>query len=59
MNDLLTYEEVAEMLGLKTRTVALWVRQGKIPAFKFGRKANRIARADLDTYIENHRIKAA
>ena len=35
---LLTAEEIAPRLFIKPRTAALWARQGRIPAYRVGRK---------------------
>ncbi|MDD3671613.1 MAG: helix-turn-helix domain-containing protein [Sphaerochaetaceae bacterium] len=35
-NHLLTYAEVAEMLGLKPNTLRVWVSSKKIPCVKLG-----------------------
>jgi len=34
---LLSAQEVAERLGIKPRTVALWAREGRLPAYRLGR----------------------
>jgi excisionase family DNA binding protein len=34
---LLSAREVGERLGIKPRTVSLWVRQGRLPAYRVGR----------------------
>jgi len=49
---LLTARVVAEQLGLCTETVLLWVRQGKLPAFKLPSGAIRIRESDLDRWLE-------
>ena len=33
----LNADEVANRIGLQPRTVALWVRQGRLPAYRLGR----------------------
>jgi excisionase family DNA binding protein len=38
---LLTTLEVAETLGVRPQTITSWVRQGRIPAIKIGRKTYR------------------
>ncbi len=48
---LLTAREVADRLGLTTETVLVWVRQGRLPAFRLGR-AIRFREADLDAWLE-------
>lgn len=34
----LTIQDVAALLQFRPRTVALWVRQGRLPAYRLGRK---------------------
>jgi excisionase family DNA binding protein len=48
---LLTPEEVAKQLGLAPVTVVRWMRAGKLPGRKFGRKVWRVRAADLDAFI--------
>jgi len=50
----LTSEEAAQYLRIKRRTLLLWVRQGKIPAYPLSgcvRHAWRFRREDLDTVL--------
>ncbi|WP_165777609.1 helix-turn-helix domain-containing protein [Amycolatopsis antarctica] len=47
--DLLTADEVAELLGLHVRTVRNYVRDGRLHAVRIG-KQYRIARADLEAF---------
>ena len=35
---LLTTKEIAPRLFIQPRTAALWVRQGRLPAYRIGRK---------------------
>jgi excisionase family DNA binding protein len=52
VNDkLLTPEEVAERLGISPLTVVRWMRAGKLPGRKLGRKFWRVRAADLDAFI--------
>jgi len=48
-HDLLTADEVAELLGLHVRTVRNYVRDGRLQAVRIG-KQYRIARADLQAF---------
>ncbi|MBX3705034.1 MAG: helix-turn-helix domain-containing protein [Pseudomonadales bacterium] len=48
MQDLLSLDQVAEILGLHVRTVRGWVREGRLPAVRIG-KQYRVAREDLAT----------
>jgi excisionase family DNA binding protein len=48
---LLTARAVADELGLHPETVLLWVRQGKLPAFKLPSGAIRVRDTDLDAWL--------
>jgi excisionase family DNA binding protein len=50
--DLLTAEEVAEVLRLKRATALDYMRRGVIPAFKLGRRWYSV-RPRLDAYISS------
>ena len=50
----LTTQEAADYLKVKTRTLLLWTRQGKIPAFALSgakRRVWRFRREDLDSAV--------
>lgn len=49
--DLLTADEVAELLQLRPSTVQDYARRGIIPSFKLGR-FRRFVRADLEATLE-------
>jgi excisionase family DNA binding protein len=49
--DLLTAEEVAELLQLRPSTVQDYARRGIIPSFKLGR-FRRFVRADVEATLE-------
>ena len=51
---LYTREEVADLLGVNSRTVDRWIRSGRLGAFKLG-GAVRISAADLSAFLEDHR----
>ncbi len=50
-NDVLTIEDVAEILRVSTSTVRKLIDAGDLKAFKVGGQW-RIRRSDLDRYIE-------
>ena len=54
-NDLLTSEQVAEALQIHVLTVYGYIKQGKLPAIRFGRKY-RILPEDLHQFIEANRV---
>lgn len=51
MPELLTINEVAKMLNLHEITIRRHIKQGKLKAFKVGRKV-RIRREDLEEFIK-------
>lgn len=58
MNEMLTVQQVGEILELKPQTVLKWIRAGKIPSVRLTKKAVRVSRVDLDAFISNKRIEA-
>jgi len=50
---LLRSREVAEMLGIASRTVCLWAECNVIPALKLGRQW-RFHRRDIARWLEHH-----
>jgi len=56
---LLTRREAAELLGLKTQTLATWAMVGKhLPVVHVGR-AVRYKRNDLERFVEQQTIPAS
>src|SRR5262245_41971820 len=49
-----TVDQVADMLGVSTRSVRRWIKQKKLVAHHFG-AAVRIAETDLKAFITEHR----
>jgi excisionase family DNA binding protein len=54
MKPLLTIEEAAALLGVKTQTLYLWVSQRRIPFRKIGRLV-RFTETDLEEFIEKRK----
>jgi len=55
----LTAEEAARYLKVKTRTLLLWVRQGKVKAFALSgtkRRVWRFRQQDLDAAVMEHPV---
>lgn len=54
-SELLTREQAAQFLGLRTQTLALWFSTGRneLPAVKLGR-AVRYRRSDLEQFLADH-----
>jgi excisionase family DNA binding protein len=51
MTDFMTTTEAAERLGTTRQTIALYIRQGKIPAVRFG-KEYRIPRVAFEGLLQ-------
>lgn len=49
-DELLTLPEIAQTLGMNPSTVRLWVREGRLPAEKMGRKW-MVRRVDLEQML--------
>jgi predicted site-specific integrase-resolvase len=49
---LLTIQEVAEILGVKTNTLAIWRIQGKGPIFRKIQNVVRYLEADVQAFID-------
>ena len=56
MQNLLTPEQVSEILQIHILTVYNYIRQGKLSAIRLGR-SYRVTQQDLDRLIENNRVK--
>jgi excisionase family DNA binding protein len=48
--------QVADLLGVSTRSVRRWIAASELFAHKFGRQV-RISEADLRTFVEKGRTK--
>jgi excisionase family DNA binding protein len=42
MRELLTLEQAAERLGIHVCTLRAWVREGRVPAYRLGRRFVRV-----------------
>jgi excisionase family DNA binding protein len=51
---LLTPQQVAEILGIHPKTVHLWLRSGRLTGTKISYRAWRIPRSALNSFIENN-----
>jgi excisionase family DNA binding protein len=52
----LTYAQAAHVVGTDERTVRRWCEAEQLPVIRIGRVC-RIARADLDTYLESNKSR--
>jgi excisionase family DNA binding protein len=51
----MTVDQVAAYLQLNRLTVYRYIREGKIPAARFG-KVYRVLKADVDNFLESHKV---
>jgi excisionase family DNA binding protein len=56
---MLSYAEVASLLGVPVGTVYGWVHNRAIPHVRLGPRLVRFARADVDAWLEQRRVRAA
>lgn len=47
-------QQVADLLAVRYATVLTWIKRGKLPAHRVGRRF-RISQSDLDAYLEANR----
>ena len=58
---LLDKSQAAKLIGIHPRTLDLWQNQRRIPFIKLGpgrRGLVRFRRADLEAFLETHRVEA-
>ena len=53
---MLKVEEVANRLGMDSRTVQRLINDGKLPAFRFAKREFRVNETDLDEFIKNSKV---
>ena len=53
--EMLTVEEVAEIMKVNIRTVRAWVQSGELPRIWIGKREYRISRVDLRAFAEKRR----
>jgi excisionase family DNA binding protein len=58
LDELLTTDEVAELLNIPRSTVSDYARRGVLPSIKLGRH-RRFVRSDIDAAIERMRLGRA
>ena len=58
VTEYMSLEEVADMLGVTYQLIYRLVRAGELPAVRLG-KLYRVARSDLDRYLERNKNAAA
>lgn len=51
LSEFFTVEELAEKLKVSEQTIRLWIREGRLEAYKFGR-AHRVPAEALQRFLE-------
>ena len=51
----LTTNDIAEKLGFTTKAVTLWIKEGKLKAYRFG-KDYRITEEDFNDFLEKSQV---
>jgi excisionase family DNA binding protein len=51
-DEIYTVQEVAQQMKVSERTVRNWIEKEGLPAFPIGKRGYRVAKADLDTWVE-------
>ena len=57
MNELLSLRQAARKIGVADRVIRQAVRSGELPAFKLGQRTLRVKPTDLDTWIQDRRVR--
>lgn len=56
MEELLTTEQIAEILKLNVVTIRRYIKSGKLKAAYFG-KEYRVSKSDFESFVDQHRGK--
>jgi excisionase family DNA binding protein len=51
-DEMFTVQEVAQQMKVSERTVRNWIEKEGLPAFPIGKRGYRVAKADLDVWVE-------
>jgi excisionase family DNA binding protein len=57
MSEMLSLRQAARKIGVAERVLSQAVRSGELPAFKLGQRTLRVKPADLDTWIQDRRVR--
>ena len=49
-----TFEEMCELLGIKRRTLSRWIKEGKFPYYKIG-KRKWFEKIEIDNWIQKQK----
>jgi len=51
-DEILTVQEVAQQMKVSERTVRNWIEREGLRAFSIGKRGYRVAKVDLDAWVE-------
>ena len=54
-DEVYTVQEVAQKMKVSERTVRNWIEKEGLPAFSIGKRGYRIAKVDLDTWVDERK----
>jgi excisionase family DNA binding protein len=57
VNDILTEEQAAELLGIQPRTCRLWRKTRGLPYIKLTQKEIRFRRLDIDQWLQSRTVR--
>ena len=53
--EMLTVQQVAQMMQVSERTVINWIERDGLPAFPIGKRGYRISKSDLQAFIDKRK----
>lgn len=57
LDEFFTVEELADRLKVSEQTIRLWIREGRLEAYKFGR-AHRVPASALQRFLEQSKQRS-
>lgn len=57
LDEFYTVEELADKLKVSEQTIRLWIREGRLEAYKFGR-AHRVPAAALQRFLDESKQRS-
>lgn len=54
-DEVYTVQEVAQKMKVSERTVRNWIEKEGLPAFPIGKRGYRVAKVDLDAWVEHRK----
>jgi len=51
-DEVFTVQEIAQQMKVSERTVRNWIEKEGLPAFPIGKRGYRVAKRDLDAWVE-------